>query len=119
MLIHDLAHATKISAHAIRYYEKEGLLDERHVERQANGYRSYTESAIERLQLLRQARSSGFTIAEIKQLAKLYDTNALSPQEQKRFLDTKIKELDEKITFLQTMKKAFTRKITKLDGNMQ
>jgi DNA-binding transcriptional MerR regulator len=114
MLIHELAKTANISVHAIRYYEREGLLDKRHILRQPNGYRVYSANAVERLLLLKQARTAGFTIAEIKKLAEFYDKGILSPKAQVKLLQSKINELNEKITTLQLMKKAFEKKLSSL-----
>ena len=53
MRIHETAAVTGLTIDAIRYYERQHLLDERHIMRQPNGYRSYTPAAIERLQHLK------------------------------------------------------------------
>ena len=42
MLIHEAAAITGLTIDAIRYYERQHLLDERHITRQLNGYRSFT-----------------------------------------------------------------------------
>jgi MerR family copper efflux transcriptional regulator len=61
MLIHEAAAVTGLTIDAIRYYERQHLLDERHITRQLNGYRSYTPAAIQRLQHLKHARAQGFS----------------------------------------------------------
>jgi len=48
---------SKLTIDAIRYYEREQLLDERHITRLSNGYHSFTPAAIERLQHLKHARA--------------------------------------------------------------
>jgi MerR family copper efflux transcriptional regulator len=49
MKIKELAEKTGLTAYTIRYYEKEGLLDSQHFQRDENNYRNYNEKAIERL----------------------------------------------------------------------
>jgi DNA-binding transcriptional MerR regulator len=45
MLIHEAAAITGLTIEAIRYDECQHLLDERHITRQLNGYRSFTPAA--------------------------------------------------------------------------
>jgi DNA-binding transcriptional MerR regulator len=72
MFISELAKKTGLTVHTIRFYEEEGLLDTRHVQRGANNYRFYSPEAIERLKLIKQAQATGFTIMELKELAEAY-----------------------------------------------
>jgi len=67
-----------VSTDTVRYYEREGLLDERHVTRTPNGYRTYGDAAVERLRLLLQARATGMTIAEARTLAAAFDDGTLT-----------------------------------------
>ena len=68
MVIHELAEKTGLSVYTIRFYEKEGLLDSRHVRREANNYRDYSDEAIERLKLVKKFQGIGCSIAEMKDI---------------------------------------------------
>jgi len=65
MAIGTVAREAGLRASAIRYYERLGLLPaaERH-----NGRRRYTEGVLQRLEIIRFARHSGFTLREISAL---------------------------------------------------
>ena len=58
MKVQELAEKSGLTAHTIRFYEKEGLLDSRHVRRDANNYRNYTEEPSNVLDLSRSFRAS-------------------------------------------------------------
>ncbi|SOD30217.1 DNA-binding transcriptional regulator, MerR family [Variovorax sp. YR752] len=60
MKIGELAAATGVAPSAIRFYEKSGLLPA--AQRGSNGYRSYSNDAIERLRLIQVAQSLGFSL---------------------------------------------------------
>lgn len=107
MLINQVAQTTGLTISTIRYYEREGLLNDGHVIRQSNGYRVYNESAVERLRHFKQARTSGLTIAEIKQLANAHDTGKLTAKQKRIFLRDKINALDQKIAVLEEMRTGF------------
>src|SRR3954451_20035434 len=90
MLIHETAAVTGLTIDAIRYYERQHLLDARHITRQPNGYRSYTPAAIERLQHLKHARAQGYTVAELRHLTAVYDAGRLDATERRAFLERNV-----------------------------
>jgi len=69
VFIGKVAEAVGVSVHAIRYYERLGLLPPAH--RTESGYRVYPADAVERLRFVRQAQALGFTLEEIKEILRL------------------------------------------------
>lgn len=65
MLIGDVARDAGLRASAIRYYERLGLLP---APERRNGRRRYSEDVLQRLEVIRFARDSGFTLREISTL---------------------------------------------------
>jgi MerR family transcriptional regulator, copper efflux regulator len=114
MRIHETAAVTGLTIDAIRYYERQHLLDERHIMRQPNGYRSYTPAAIERLQHLKHARAQGYTVAELRTLTAAYDTGRLDAHERRAFLTGKIARIDRQIASLEEMRSTFERELSQL-----
>ena len=53
----------------IRFYEREGLVDEPH--RRPSGYRQYAPEVVRRIRFIRHAKDLGFTLREIKELLEL------------------------------------------------
>ena len=70
MTISEAARATGVSAHALRYYERTGLLDP--VGRGSNGHRRYTEEDVQRVRLLTMLRATGMPIRRIREYADLF-----------------------------------------------
>jgi DNA-binding transcriptional MerR regulator len=68
MKIGELALRTGLAASRIRFYEDIGLLK---VEREPNGYRSYSQDAVLVLQLITAAQQAGFSLDEIRTLLPL------------------------------------------------
>ena len=116
MLISDVAARLGVRTDTVRYYEREGLLDERHVTRRPNGYRDYDEPAVDRLSLLLQARRSGMSIAEIKMLAAAFDDGTLTVDLQLQVLREKLAGLDEQARQLRVTRKALANKILDLES---
>ncbi len=69
MKIGELGDRCGVSAKTIRYYESIGLLDE--PARTRSGYRDYDQDAVERLTFIRDAQSTGLTLAEISSVLEL------------------------------------------------
>ncbi|WP_178024839.1 MerR family transcriptional regulator [uncultured Paenibacillus sp.] len=96
MKIQELADKMGLTIHTIRYYEKEGLLDGRHVRRESNNYRNYSEEAVERLKLIKKFQSIGCSLAELKNVLKDHDANARTNQQIMDWIRGKIMEIESK-----------------------
>jgi MerR family transcriptional regulator, copper efflux regulator len=104
MLIHELATKTGLSAHAIRFYEKGGLLGEQFIQRGENNYRHYVEDTVERVITIKLLQSAGFTLAEIKTHLETWDAGDLSDDEAIIILEQKRAEIVGKIAELERIK---------------
>lgn len=71
MRIKELAQATGVDVDTIRYYEKQGLLQE--PARQDNGYRDYANDHLERLAFIRHCRALEIPLADIRRLLSALD----------------------------------------------
>lgn len=67
--IKQVSEKTKLKAHVLRYYEKEGLLP--FVGRSESGIRHYTEDDLEWLGLICCLKNTGMTIKQIKEFVEL------------------------------------------------
>ena len=67
--IQDVSKKTGLTAHTLRYYEKEGLITG--VERSQGGIRQYTDEDLERLGLIRCLKNTGMSIQEIARFVEL------------------------------------------------
>ena len=105
MKIGELAAATGIAPSAIRFYEQSGLLPA--AQRAANGYRSYSAEAVERLRFIQLAQALGFTLDTLR--AGLVVRGALShtqmQDEMLQRLDTRLGEVDHMLATLRAQRK--------------
>lgn len=69
--IKDVQEQTGVSSHALRYYEKAGLL--KSIGRLENGRRFYTNFDVEWIKTLKLLRSTGMPIQKMLDLAQLKD----------------------------------------------
>ena len=67
--IQEVCNRTGLTAHTLRYYEKEGLLN--HVERSAGGFRQYSDEDLEWLGLICCLKNTGMPLQEIARFVQL------------------------------------------------
>lgn len=106
MLINELSKRSGVTIHTLRYYENIGLIQGKVNEAvKSNNYKDYDEQLLDRIEMIKEAKEAGFTLAEIKHLLdRLYSGN-FPVQEQLQLVDAKIHEVDTKISQLREVKK--------------
>jgi len=87
--IGEAAKRAGVRASAVRYYEKRGLIA---VERGAGGRRIFSTQSVERLVLIRYAKSLGFSLVDIRKLISGYADGTPAGQ---RWADLATAKLDE------------------------
>ena len=96
MKIQELAQKTGLTVYTIRFYEKQCLLDSRHLVRENNNYRNYSEGAIDRLKLVKKFQGVGCSLDEIKEILRAKDDNTVSNQQVVEWIRHKINEIEQK-----------------------
>ena len=102
MNISDVAKKTGLTSKAIRFYEEKGLVTP--PLRSENGYRSYTQSHLDELTLLRQARQVGFNLEECKELVHLFNDPGRRSADVKARTLQKVSEIEKHIVELNDMR---------------
>lgn len=103
MRIGELARSSGCRTETIRYYEAQGLLQP--VDRAANNYREYGRRHIERLAFIRRCRSLDQSQAEVRALIALQEQPEKSCDDVNELLDGHLRELSERISQLQTLRR--------------
>ena len=104
MRINEAAEQLGLSQRALKYYEKEGLLE---VRRDENGYRNYSAQDLERLKKISLYRKLGIAIKDIESLLNIED-----PARLREILAQKRDQLQQDQTQLQSLEKYLN------DGNL-
>jgi MerR family copper efflux transcriptional regulator len=91
----ELARRAGVSADTLRHYERRGLLPA--ARRTANGYRLYAPEALERVRLVQQALSLGFTLAELSTFLRARGDGGLPCRQVHRTAVERLRELDGRI----------------------
>lgn len=100
----EVAAQAGVNVQTLRYYERRGLL--RQPERRASGYREYLPDAVQLVRFIKRAQELGFTLTEIEDLLLLRDNQKASCREVRAAAQAKIKDIDQKLQALRSMKRA-------------
>ena len=114
MLISELAAKTGVSTDTIRFYEKEGLLKIDIAVRSDNNYRHYTDEAIDKINFIIRGKKLGFRLKEIKKIIAEWDS--VSPEQAANFIQSKVEQIEEKISQLQQFRTYLLEKKAKLEN---
>lgn len=101
LTIGKLAARTDLSTNALRFYEREGLVEPS--SKSAAGYRLYADDAVARVKFIRQAQHCGFTLTEIHQLLTLRARDAACCDDVRRLAIEKKLQLEAKIRSMKVM----------------
>ena len=104
MLIGELAKRTGFSRDTIRWYEKIGLIKVDKKSRTENNYRNYDQDLLNKFIHIKQYKSFGFTLKEMRELFFLEDLNEINCGSVSGIIEPKLKMIDQKIKELQNIK---------------
>jgi Hg(II)-responsive transcriptional regulator len=107
MTIGQVARRAGVGVETVRFYERQGLLEE--PARRASGYRQYDEDAVTRLRFIRRAKELGFSLGEIAELLALRSDPGATREDVRRRARAKLGAIDAKIRDLQRIRQALLR----------
>ena len=108
--IGEVAERTGLSVHALRFYEREGLLVGP-VRRTSGGRRRYTSVDVEWLLICVKLRASGMPLADLKHFAELVRRGPGNEAERLHLLDTHRQRVDAQIQVLEECRSVITWKV--------
>ncbi|MBU0911371.1 MAG: Cu(I)-responsive transcriptional regulator [Gammaproteobacteria bacterium] len=115
--IGQAAKQTGLSAKMIRHYEEAGLLHK--ANRTDAGYRLYNSQQLQQLGFIKQARTLGFSIAQISSLLGLWRDPQRSSKEVKQLAEVHLDEIKQKVAELQQMQLLLQQLADSCCGNDQ
>ena len=115
LTIGKVAHRAGVGVETIRFYEREGLVKE--PPRKASGYRQYGEEVVDRLLFIGRAKELGFTLKEIRELLSLRATRGAKCADVRERAEVKIRDIEEKIRSLRTMRRALSKLVAECSGD--
>jgi len=98
LTVSKLAGEAGISADAVRYYERIGLLAE--PERSPSGYRLYDAAAIERLRFIKGSQRLGLRLEEIGELLDIRERGLCPCGHRRGLLERRVAQLEDEMAAL-------------------
>jgi DNA-binding transcriptional MerR regulator len=111
--IGKVARETGLSVDSIRFYEKEGLLQE--PARSDGGFRLYTAADIEHLRFIRSAQELGFSLAEIRELLLIKDERTEACTHVRDLIQSRLGAIRGKIEDLRLLERHLKQALHKCD----
>ena len=109
--VSEVARQTGISAHTIRYYVREGLLQPG---KQAdNQYRLFNSKEVSRLRFIRTAKMLGFTLNEIRQILEHAELGESPCADVREIIQTHIVENQRRIEEMQQLQLRMEQALSK------
>ncbi|MEE1744267.1 MULTISPECIES: MerR family transcriptional regulator [unclassified Streptomyces] len=108
--IGEVAGRTGLSVHALRFYEREGLLVGP-VQRTSGGRRRYTSFDVDWLLICVKLRASGMPLADLKHFAELVRQGPGNEAERLRLLDAHRQRVDAQIQALEECRSVIAWKV--------
>lgn len=106
LTIKAVSQRSGVNIETIRYYEKIGALPT--PARASNGYRMYNEHILVHIEFIKNCRSLGFSMEEIKQLDQLRKSPEASCREANGILIENLHKIQQKIQQLQQIEEKLT-----------
>lgn len=114
MTIGQLSKRTAVPTKTIRFYEQVGVLPK--PARAANGYRTYAEDSVERLEFIKDAQATGLTLDEIATVLDLREQGASTCSHVAHLLEHHLEQLDRRITALHATRERLVEFIDRAAG---
>jgi MerR family Zn(II)-responsive transcriptional regulator of zntA len=114
MRIGELAVKTGCTRDTIRFYERTGLFQGIPIVRSDNNYKHYDNALVDRVLLIKCAKTLGFTLTEFEKLVHAWENDQLSRAEKTQLFNDKIGLLEHKISEMLQTKKYLQTKLETL-----
>jgi MerR family mercuric resistance operon transcriptional regulator len=107
MTIGQVAKLAGVGVETIRFYEREGLLNK--PKRKLSGYRMFSPDVVNRIRFIKNVKELGFSLKEIRELLFLRVDSRGTAAEVKRRVDSKIDQIDRRISDLKKVRSALAQ----------
>ena len=115
--IQDVSRKTGLTAHTLRYYEKEGLIPS--IERSQGGIRQYTDEDLEALGLICCLKNTGMPLQEIARFVQLAHEGDGTLEERVKLLKDHREKLIARMDEMQKYLEKITWKVNFFSGKLE
>lgn len=113
--VSELAAAVGVAADTVRYYERAGLLPA--PARTPSGYRSFDETALDRIRFIQGAQRLGLRLSDIRDLLTIRDTGQCPCEPAEQLLRRRLAELDAQMARLARLRTDMTTMLAALPAS--
>jgi DNA-binding transcriptional MerR regulator len=117
MQIGRVSQQTGLSVDAIRFYEKQRLLER--APRTEGGFRLFNARDIQRIQFIRRAQRLGFSLPEIRELLVIDRDERETCSHMRDLLQAKVAQIRGKIEELRLLEEQLTKKLRKCERKLK
>jgi DNA-binding transcriptional MerR regulator len=103
MYIGDVAASVGLTAQALRFYERLGLVEK--PQRTSGGYRVYSAEMLEQVQFIKDAQRLGFSLEEVREILRLKYSGRSPCNCVREMLNGKLKGLKKQIEQMEQMRR--------------
>lgn len=96
MRIGELCAKAGVPRDTVRYYERQGLLEQVSQPNGSNNYKVYSAVDLQRLKMIKHAKMLGFTLSEIAEVLAVWVDSQFSVEQKKASLQRKLVQIEEK-----------------------
>jgi DNA-binding transcriptional MerR regulator len=114
--IGKVSEQTRLSVDAIRFYEKQRLLER--APRTEGGFRLFNARDIQRIQFIRRAQRLGFSLPEIRELLVIEREEGQTCSHVRDLLQAKIAQIHSKVEELRLLERQLTKKLRKCERKL-
>lgn len=112
--IKEVAERTNISAHVLRYYEKEGVLPR--IDRSQGGSRRYTDEDLDLLGLITCLKNTGMPLKDIRTFVQLREEGPGTLAQRRDILKAQQQNVLERLEEMRMNYEKVTKKLAYYDG---
>ncbi|HEY7208936.1 MAG TPA: heavy metal-responsive transcriptional regulator [Bryobacteraceae bacterium] len=115
--IGKVSEQTGLSVDAIRFYEKQRLLER--PPRTEGGFRLFDAQDIQRIQFIRRAQRLGFSLPEIRELLVIERDEGETCSHVRELLQVKVAQIHSKVAELRVLEEQLTKKLRKCERKLK
>lgn len=111
--VKQVAEKMGISAHTLRFYDKEGLLP--HIARDGNNVRLFSDRDLERIYLVQCLRETGMPLAEVKEYIQLGLIGSSTLSRRYQMIQTQAQRAEQQLAEMEQRVETLRRKVKHYD----
>lgn len=111
--IGEVSERTGVSRHALRYYEREGVLPE--PPRTPSGYRIYPADTVDRLAFVKKAQALGLSLADVKDILEISSGGRQPCDHVRELVLARLEEVEARLQELAELRSTLRQTLTALD----